>query len=111
MCTCRRRAASAMEPDSDGYTVKVLATSSTWSFCVTARAIGKISSQAPGAHHDTANDGAGALARNDLHEAFVDVAHLGPGVGGQRQLHHVALVPPGGQVRLGHAHRGDFRGA
>lgn len=29
MCTCRRRAASEMEPVSEGYTVKVLATSST----------------------------------------------------------------------------------
>src|SRR3954464_6154879 len=46
--TWSRRAASEMEPLSDGYTVKVLATSSTCSFCVTAIEIAKMSSEAFG---------------------------------------------------------------
>jgi len=37
-----------MEPVRDGYTVKVLARSSTCSFCLTAMEIGKISSDALG---------------------------------------------------------------
>src|SRR6185437_2228275 len=63
----------------------------------------------PGGDDHAAQHHAGARAGEDLDEAVADAAHLGPRVGGERQLHH-----PGGDLAAVHrglrdAHRGDLR--
>ena len=72
--------------------VNALATWSTVSFCWTASATGKISSDAFGGHDDTPHDDARARPGEQLHEAVRQVLHLGPGVGRQRQHDRVGVA-------------------
>ena len=81
----RLRAASAIEPLIDGYTVNAWASWSAVSDSATAIDTGWISSLARGADDDAADDDAGAGAAEQLHEAVADALHLRARVAGERE--------------------------
>ena len=80
------RAASVRLPDSDGYTANVCAIWSTVSVLLHRQRHGQDQLAGPRRDHHAAEHDPGAAAGEQLDEAVPEALHLGPRVGGQRQL-------------------------
>ena len=102
------RAASATDPDNDGYTPIVAATSATVRPRWIANVSGKIELRRVGRDHDRTDDDASHLAGVQLDEPGIGALHLRPGVGAKRKRHGSCREFAGGNRGVAETHRGDL---